>query len=247
MIKSVILTSARSGSNLLKSLLNSHPDFYFHGEVFNPSRVNTLRVAPILTDLLRLDPTELRDRDPLKFVDIVYALSPSHFRSVGFKLFLLHDANVVKRVLNDKDIRVVMLDRPNRLASYSSKLIGEQTGVWWVKQDDSKPEEGPVKVKFEAEDFDEYRSVLDEQYRAAKDTMGSIGKAYSYLDYPDLMNPSKMDEVAKFLGAVRQHEMKPDIDKQNTNDLLARFINPDDVKAHLSKIGKTEWFERAEV
>lgn len=248
MIKAVVLTSARSGSNLLLSLLNSHPDFYFHGEVFNNERVNTFRSSHLLSEYIGVDPTELRNRDPVKFVDTVYALSPTHFRTVGFKLFLSHNQNVVQRVMEERDIKIVCLDRTNRLASYSSKLIGEATGVWWVKQgqDGAKPGKDDIKVKFVADDFNNYANNLDRAYRAADEKLAARGN-FIKLNYSDLQSVEKMYRLASFLDAQRMYEMKPDLVKQNSDDLLARFENPDEVVAHLKKVDRSHWLNTPEI
>ena len=247
MIKAVVLTSARSGSNLLLSLLNSHPDFHFHGEVFNTERVNTFRSAQILTDLIGVDPTELRNRDPVKFVDTVYALSPTHLRTVGFKIFLNHDQNVIKRVLDEREIKIVCLDRSNRLASYSSKLIGEATGVWWVRNGDgAQPEAEDVKVRFVPENFTEYAEGLDRAYRSADERLAARGN-FIKLNYSDLQSVGKMYALSAFLDAQKMFEMKPDLVKQNPDDLLGRFENPDEVVDHLEKMDRLYWLQTPEI
>ncbi|MCA9265021.1 MAG: sulfotransferase, partial [Planctomycetales bacterium] len=65
----VILAVPRTGSNLLCTLLNSHPEILCHHEVFNPQGIFlalTQRDRP--HSLPSLDE---RNRDPLRFLDEV--------------------------------------------------------------------------------------------------------------------------------------------------------------------------------
>lgn len=241
MNRCVVLATARSGSNLLLSLLNSHPDFYFHGEVFNPQQVKTFRRSELLTDLIGVDPTELRNRDPVKFIRTVFELSPTHLATVGFKLFLMHDPAVRGAVMRDESIKLVLLDRPNRLASYSSMLIGKETGVWWVKRSEGGGgRSGGARVKFDPQEFDLYCESLDTSYNFARASLAKRGN-YFELGYENLSDPSVLGGLVDFLGGRRSHEMVADLERQNPGPLLQRFQNPDVVIGHLAKMGREAW------
>ena len=69
MTRFVILAAPRTGSNLLCTLLNSHPQVLCHHEVFNPGGVFT--ALDYHGDGLHVDALAQRDADPLAFLDRV--------------------------------------------------------------------------------------------------------------------------------------------------------------------------------
>lgn len=245
MKKVVVVTAARSGSNLLLSLLNSHPDLYFHGEVFKPAFVATFRAAPVLKTLIGVDPTELRDRDPVRFIDTVFALSPTHPRAVGFKLFLNHNSAVLDAVAARDDMHIMLLDRQNRLASFSSLLIGEMTDVWWVKSGKAAAPDtagASQRVIFDAERFEAYRLQLDADFAAFRDRVTPSARLIE-IDYSDLLHEQAQRRILRFLGANQDQPLMADLVKQNPAVLVERFENPEVVRAHLEAIDRPEWIE----
>lgn len=122
-MKFVIIAPARSGSTLLRQVLNRHAQVCCHGEVFGLHRVlgHSVHAAH------RLDMDEalaLRRRDPLGFLDDHVFSSPRPV--VGFKLLypqLLHFefAPVLQRLISMPELRVVMLWRRNLIARHVSE------------------------------------------------------------------------------------------------------------------------------
>jgi LPS sulfotransferase NodH len=241
MIRAAILTSARSGSNLLVSLLNSHPEFLFHGEVFNKHKVHTFRPSHIMSQLLDIDATELRNRDPVRFLETIYALSPTHLTTIGFKMFLTHHAGVLNRMMQQDDMRIVFHERRNRLASYSSMMIAAATGVYWMKGEDADgAAKEKIRISFDSDDFDRYVGMLDDWYAAAEERLIARGN-FLRTEYAELQSPETLHALAEFLGAQTRFEMKPAIVKQNHSNPLDRFDNPEAAVAHMERIGRTEW------
>jgi len=131
----VIISSHRSGSNYLSSLLSSHPQIMSIGEIYNPS---VLFADPGLPGLHRNRVAKLlRDLAPVWFVKHgIYHAYPTHIRAVGFRYFYLHAQgrfhSVLDYLIAEKTIKIVHLKRRNLLRSYCSLLAAEQTGVWTV-------------------------------------------------------------------------------------------------------------------
>ena len=74
----MILASARTGSNLLSSLLSRHPSIKVYGELFN---LDTLPKPGLLEAL----------DDPVKYLrNRVYKVHPGEIDAVGFKMFYDH-------------------------------------------------------------------------------------------------------------------------------------------------------------
>jgi len=81
----IIVCAARTGSTLLRLLLQSHPDVCCHGEIITPDPQRALQLAGMkaeyksnLRDLL----IETRKADPARFLQD-FALYPGRFLAVG--------------------------------------------------------------------------------------------------------------------------------------------------------------------
>ena len=112
--KFVVIATARTGSNLLISLLRNHSDMRVHGERFTHLNGKTCR-------------------------QIYHAVYPkkSLKKVVGFKIFYCDpqntkDREVWKLLQNDTTIKIIHLQRKNLLRSYISYLIARKTRVWII-------------------------------------------------------------------------------------------------------------------
>jgi len=84
----VILSSARTGSNLLQTMLSSHEQIASYGELFNqddPGRILWNNPRPSSAE-----DVALRDADPCGFLERRVFAVPRSVRAVGFKLFYFH-------------------------------------------------------------------------------------------------------------------------------------------------------------
>lgn len=122
--KFVIISPARSGSTLLRQILNRHTDICCHGEVFGIHRVlgHSVHASQSLDSERAL---AVRRRDPVKFLDD-YVFS-SQRPVVGFKLlypqlFHFEFVPVLERLLALPELRVVMLWRRNLIARHVSEV-----------------------------------------------------------------------------------------------------------------------------
>ena len=111
--KFIILTKARSGSNLLVSFLNSHPNVYCEGEVF----------------------WKLEGRPYEQILEKSLGKQPWYVKAKGFKIFYFHPLDAEEcGVWNDleamKDVKVIHLQRKNILKSLISMKIALQSDEW---------------------------------------------------------------------------------------------------------------------
>lgn len=116
--KFMVLTRSRTGSNLLISLLNSHPLIHAEYEVF----------------------ARIRGRSVKQVFNKTYSKQPQKVKAVGFKLFYYHpidDKHQVKalwdHLSNDREIRIIHLKRRNKLRMIVSRTIAEQQDIWSQK------------------------------------------------------------------------------------------------------------------
>ncbi|MBJ3777883.1 hypothetical protein [Acuticoccus mangrovi] len=244
MNKVVIVTKARSGSNLLLSLLNSHPDFYFHGEVYKPGFVATFRTSGKFRRIYGVEPIELRENDPIKFLDAIYSTSPRKQKAVGFKLFFYHNKDVLDYIINDKDIKIVLLERENRLASFSSLLIGQRTSTWQqqVDKDENSASPGTVKVDFKVEDLIEYKRKTDRTYERFRNRITDPSRLFE-ARYHELLDSEFQQRLVSFLGGEPNVPLEAGVVKQNPAKLVDRFTNAQDVMSYLESAGLSHWAE----
>ncbi|WP_299486054.1 Stf0 family sulfotransferase [Acaryochloris sp. IP29b_bin.137] len=129
--KFMVLTRSRTGSNLLISLLNSHPLIHAEYEAFAKLRGETVEQR----------------------FGAVYSKQPSTIKAVGFKLFYYHPLDdkhqfeaLWNRIIQDKAIRIIHLKRKNKLRMIVSRTIAEQQEIWSQKETPS-PQAPLVKSK----------------------------------------------------------------------------------------------------
>jgi len=131
--KFIILSTHRSGTNLLTSLLNSHRQIKMNGECFRPSYFDaTLHHSFFIRILL----TTYRNVLPIHFLQsYIYRPYPRGIRAVGFELFYTHNRKGWSKqtwqyIQNTSKIKIIHLQRKNLLRSYASLRIAEKTNLW---------------------------------------------------------------------------------------------------------------------
>ncbi len=131
--KFIILGTARTGSNFLRSLLNSHKHVIAFGEIFSDYNaidwqlpVYKFRSNRVLT-LIQNDPTAFLESK-------VFRNYPRYVSAVGFKIFYNHAQNEnwkpVWLHLKDMGVRVIHIKRKNLLKTYLSEQKAFKTGEW---------------------------------------------------------------------------------------------------------------------
>lgn len=140
----VLVSTARTGSNMVVSALAHHPNVVCFNELFNQEILwgyepgTTAGVDPRLRALMeRPDLAAMRDREPDRFLDAIYGHCYAEaISAVGFKLFYYHERNIFAseklwpRIALDSDLKVIHLRRRDLLAAYYSQKIAERTGQW---------------------------------------------------------------------------------------------------------------------
>jgi len=128
----IVLGRSRVGSNLLRSLLNAHPEIMAFGEVFrdttNPDwdHVGYFQAA---------SSRALLQRDPVRFLQIrLLGRYPRAVRAVGFKIFYYHAgggrSGIWDWLRHQPAIKVIHLKRENLLQTHVSRKRAALTGQW---------------------------------------------------------------------------------------------------------------------
>lgn len=235
-----IVTMARCGSNLLCALLRRVPDVACHNEVFSNRAIHSFLKEELETSL------EERDRDPLGFLEqlenLTFEKCPAS-GTFGFKLFVWHNETVLRHVLTDRNYRVIVLERENKLAQYSSLVMAHSSRSWKRGRRDVKPERAP-RAEFRRADFTKFIRRQEAMYDRVRDGLGD--RAHFRLEYRQLMDDAKVLELLKFIGSefdgslqdIRRHVP---LRKQNVSEIDRRFENPESAVAAVRELGREEW------
>ncbi|MEQ1956745.1 glycosyltransferase [Mesorhizobium yinganensis] len=233
-VRVAILASPRTGSTLLCDIINSSRGALCHYEIFHRDMIqlrgNTIQDAPSL---------ETRDRDPVAFLNrLVDDATQLGYQLVGFKHFSFLDSRVTASVIEDRNTHIVQLGRRNLLAQFSSERISKKTGIWFRGEGD--PWQAP-KIRFFSAAFERWMRY---QRRTDGERMGQLAVAKRtalFIDYSNLLDADLPKRLSDFLGFAIDQNHVPNFRRQNDDDILGRFQNPDDVKAFLAKRGLLSW------
>jgi hypothetical protein len=213
--------------------LEMHPDIWAAGEIFHP--VPEWHLPPELTDP---DHLRMRENDPIGFVEQVFRFSVSKI-AVGFKMWYDQNSTAAEYIMNRKDIMKIILDRTNKLATYSSNIAANETGVWNVHVSNVNSYVPPY-IFFSEEIFDKHvrhHERLFQLYRRI-----SVGDVFD-VTYSELKRSGCVG-ILGFLG-LTQIEIEPQTHRLLAENMLDRFHPSarDRVIQHLTRIGKLEWLE----
>lgn len=229
----IVLGRSRVGSNLLRGLLNTHPQIVAFGEVFRDiTNLDWDHIGYFQTRSV----TELAQRDPARFLETrLLGRYPTSVRAVGFKLFYYHardgaQAGVWPWLLQRRDIRVIHLKRDNLLATHVSRKRAALTGRW-VKT--SAEEDRPLTLSLD------YHEVLSdfEQTRAWETEADRAFSSHPVLQvrYEDLAADfhSAVLRLESFLGVETRH-VQPSTLRQTTRPLSEMVSNYQELKARFA-------------
>lgn len=219
----IILGRSRSGSNLLRGLLNSHSQVVTFEELFkDPENIGWgLDGYPVDNRTL-----ERFANHTLEFIEQdLFTKMPVHIKAVGFKIFYYHAhstslAPVWEYLQADTRVHVLHIKRRNILKTHLSKKRAELTDSW-INLTGEKQK--PVSVKL---DIEECRQAF-EQTRAWEEKYDQFFVQHPTMEivYEDLAQAysTVMGEVQRFLG-LDIEELQPQTYKQ-AHQLLSEAIS----------------------
>ena len=230
-----IIGTQRSGTTFLRRSLDDHPDIVCHGELFRPAHVESFH-SPALR--AAMPGKQDRDAAPVAYLDRLLSFYLAGF--VGFKLLLAHSPAVLEEIARRR-YRLIVLQRENALAKYSSLMI-------FLAMSDSgdrfrRPaNEGPdaVKATFDGAEFDKYRRGEADRWAAFRAICQRYEPPRCELEYDEMAWGDGLGMALDFLGAPRRL-LDAGIVKQNSADIISRFGNPDNVRDYLNRYGLERW------
>ena len=216
----IVLTRSRTGSNLLISYLNSHPQIYAESEIFS----------------------WLHGREHRQVLAKVFTKQPFFIKAKGFKIFYYHpqddDSGLVWRYLMAMpDLHVIHLKRTNILRTLVSRKIAAMADIWTARSSSEVRAQKKKPVRFSVEELREGF----EQTRAWEAQGDAMFRDHPLLQvtYEELTTEpeSMFNRVTTFLG-VPYKSPRTALRKQNPESLRELIANYDSLKAEFQN---TEW------
>ncbi|MEO0755248.1 MAG: sulfotransferase [Cyanobacteria bacterium J06648_16] len=237
--KFIILTRARTGSNFLAGLLQSHTGVRAFEEIF-PKREDRLHWGyknyPKAADILRV-----REERPLEFLDkFVFRQFPFSVSAVGFKIFYNQAQAGQKQQIwqylrQNKEIKIIHLKRRNLLRVCLSHHLATATNQWVLKDEAHRKDHDKVALGFQdcLKLFEETKE-WEEEYDRFFD-----GHPKLEVSYEDLVNKTAAESkrLQSFLE-VKFQRLKSSTLQQNRSLLAETIENYNELK---DKFKDTPW------
>jgi hypothetical protein len=224
-------------------MLDSHPEIKCLGELMRPTpgwmKQDGYRGA--LRVLEKVDPVYKDDNyrfdHPYEFVQAVLETAPNR-KVYGFKIHVDQHPIFLDQLIADPEWKIVVLERENMLAQYSSWKIAERTGQG------NAPKGTKVvraKVEFSAREFNKFINRKNKEWERFWSGLRTKGKEYFYIRYTDLLSKPVVQNMLGFLDVSPSVDLQPGTEKRNPWDILSRFSNPQEVATELEKMGHLHW------
>lgn len=218
----MILAAPRTGSNLLCTLLNSHPEVLCHHELFNPNGI--FYALEYRDGSLDLGDMEARDREPLAFLQRVWE-HPQGASCVGFKMTRGQHAAVMQSLIEDAGVLKILLYRRNRLKTFISEELAKQTDRWEVY---SKAElaAGTPRLHVDVEAFRAHCELNESYYHGIENALHASGQPWIETAYEDILGEHEHVRLLEFLGVeATDTRLRQASVKQSDRDLRTHIEN----------------------
>ena len=215
--KCALVTTPRSGTHFLRSILHTHPDMEFAGEFFKP--------------LNKKYPTTIRDY----IYDDINDPSIINLDYVGFVWHLILESDLDKNKID----KFIVLERRNKLEQLVSLIIASKTGIFSNTKTTERIEVNPDHIAFFINknkdlylDFrnstQDYKNVYYEDL--CRDFEGTIEDINDYLDVRQ-----DFREWGESWFRIKNREIRHEDGvclKQETRPMKEVIINYEDVKEY---------------
>ena len=225
--KFLVISAPRTGSNLFCGLMTSHPKIICFHEVFH--RKGILIGSPSNISSFDLGSAEERDQNPVKFLQKLYSREHG-FPAVGMKMFSGHNDIVMLALMQNRDVKKIVVSRRAALHAYSSVLVARQTHAYQNIDESAASKPGRVHI-----DVDEFRKFADSREKFFSDIRAQLrGQDYRELDYLDIANRTRQFwEVQEFLGLEMVNDLKARLRQQSAGELIDKIANYDELAEEL--------------
>ena len=212
----IILAAPRTGSNLLCTLLNSHPEVLCHHELFNPEGI--FYALDYRDGSLHLGNMAGRDREPFTFLQRVWE-NTQGASCVGFKMTRGQNDAVMRSLVEDSGVLKIVLYRKNRIKTFVSELVARQTGQWEAYAGDEVVT-GTPKLRVDVESLKAHADLNERFYDDIRHSLQGKRQPCIEMFYEDIFSGSEHIRLLGFLGVdATQARLAHSSIKQNDSDL----------------------------
>lgn len=226
----IVVSQPRCGTTFFIRSLSTHPEVFCDNELFNPLKIVRLEACNDSPDIA------FREKYPLKFFNNYYTSEFSKkFKAIGFNFMLGQHVPILEEIIKNEDIKIIYLERENRLAQAASWFKALETEEWasFTATEVSKQE---FRFGLYTEQIRKCETLDFLFKRAIENRKNTLHIFYTEVLHIENLFP----KVADFLGVA--NIFKPDIlKKQGNPDILERFVNKQEVEKFLELIGKNSW------
>ena len=237
----MLISAARSGSTMIRTTLAGHPQVHMHGEVMDQELVRSALKAYLPKAIKALSPEECartmlleRSRDTKQFIQETIFVAGGKKKAVGFKLLLdqalsMHFADAFLWLADQKEVKIIWLERRNHLARYASRLLHKNGRVLvWAK------DELPAQLTTEV-DPDEFQQDICNQEAAMKIMRERFdGHPCLEIVYEDVVKDPNAGykSIFSFLNVDEAVEPCIATRKVNSTDLSKVISNLESIRSH---------------
>lgn len=225
----VILSARRSGSNLLCTMIDSHPDALCHHELFNPH--GTFTALDLRGMDTPLHDIAARERDPGAYLQQVWRYTRNH-ACIGFKMTPEQHPDVLRSVLDDPGIAKIVLRRNNPLRALVSERIAEITGRWEAYAGEAATSAHP-RIHIESDELHRHAQRVDAFYDGLTETMQRSGQHWLELRYESLFDTAEQQRLCAYLG-LSPHALQARSVRQNPEPLEQLLDNAEALRLSLA-------------
>ncbi len=237
MQKFVIISGARSGSNMLKSLLDEHSQIKCYGEIFNPAYgagyVNWTKKSFYRHTLNKF----LRDYSVETYLDSLFSQKgDSRHNAIGFKVMYpgqFNRCSIFRYYWWVNDFKIIRLTRTNLLRRFISSKIAVKEGVWMAQRERGNH----LTVKIDTNELLQVFISMENK----NIVIDSLAQEFDniMLNYEEMVcNQERViKSVYRFLSVDENeaNHIKPRTAKQNSSDLTILIENYDEVYSALKE------------
>lgn len=218
----IILAAPRTGSNLLCTLLNSHPDVLCHHELFNPEGI--YYALDYRDGSLQLGSMAERDREPFAFLQRVWE-NTQGASCAGFKMTRGQNEAVMRSLIGDSEVLKIILYRRNRLKTFVSELVARQTNQWEVYAGDEHVTDAP-KLRVDVQSLRAHSDLNERFYEDIRRSLQVKQQPYIEMFYENILSEPEHTRILEYLGVeATQVRLTPSSIKQNDSDLRSLIEN----------------------
>ena len=229
-----IVSSARSGSNMLQSLLDRHPEVRCYGEIFNPSYPLGYQKWANRSLFKRLFCKYGRDRSVQEYLDSLFEFPRDSVTAVGFKVMYPGQFNrcaIFPFYWQEHSFKIVRLVRDNLLRRYVSGQIARRDERWSSNQ----AREDVVTIRVTPE---EARTSLRKMELINRNIDAVVAEFDSItVKYEQLVNGSAdvIGKVCSFLGVSAESldRLEARTARQNPYSLAVLIENYEEIRTSL--------------